>query len=167
LAAGDRLRADADRIDKLWVGLYGATPLELQPFVPDCKVIIFAIMDSKLNALQQLTLRELVPYTDEIDGNIRLAADYLKAGTEPQFKIAPRQAASSARLAISAVSDAGAQVADIDKVVSTACAVIKSNGPKDKRAVPDIAGQAARIEKFIDDDLGVNIVERRIADPWT
>jgi hypothetical protein len=117
------LSDDAEAIKATWQALYGP-PDTFASFIGDFPHVFTALMDSPMDALGGSTLRDLLPYREEDDTRVRLAAAYLRTGMNAPTPLSmrPRHCVSAARLAATAVveaarADPAADVADaLDKI---------------------------------------------------
>ena len=108
LVAGNQQLDDAAAaIEATWTELYPNAP-NLIAFKDDFAAVFKGLMDSKLTALKNKTVRELMPYTATDDTKIRQAAAFLQSGNNaPASKsMSPRHAVSAARLAAAAAVEA-------------------------------------------------------------
>jgi hypothetical protein len=101
--------ATADAIEQETIRLYGEASGELQALCDDCKHIAPVMLDTKLAAIKQHSLRELVPSLEENQGQLTQLVLYLQSGDEDdrpdpeEFPI--RLVPAAAQLATRAVND--------------------------------------------------------------
>ena len=108
LVAGNQQLDDAAAaIEATWTELYPSAP-NLNAFKDDFAPVFKGLMDTKLAALKNKTVRELMPFTATDDTKIRQAAAFLQSGNNaPASKsMPPRHAVSAARLAAAAAVEA-------------------------------------------------------------
>lgn len=103
---GSAASAHADRIEAQWQSLYGPAP-GLAAWAADFHTVFHAVMDTPLDVLKGHTLRELMPYTEADDLRIRSAAGYFATGMNKPVGLRPRHCVAAARLAVSALAEAG------------------------------------------------------------
>jgi hypothetical protein len=131
--AADRQRQelskDAERIERVWKGLYDATPL-LRDYLADFPLVFQGLMDTPLPALKGQTVRALIPYTAADDIRIRAATDYLASGLNRPGKLRPRHCLAAARLAATRTSRQEAGRDGLLKLINDrAAALVNDNAP--------------------------------------
>lgn len=136
-ADNTKLQDDADRIRTAWLDVYGnqGDPA-LADYENDFPLVFEALMDTKFDALNQSTVRDLLPYSPNMDAKIRVAASYLITGKVKPQGVRPRHWISAARVA---VNDAAARpdlAAVMNDINARAMAMVRESAPPGVRATP-------------------------------
>jgi hypothetical protein len=133
---------EADKLDNLWIKLYGNIEKIGDHMVIDFKndlpIIFEALIDSKFDILKGYSVRELIPYTASDDAKIKSAIIFLISGQDRPSYIRPRHIISASRLALDQIAiqsnDHSNKINDLN--IRTA-ELVKANTPSGLRAAVD------------------------------
>ena len=133
---------EADKLDNLWIKLYGNIEKIGNHMVIDFKndlpIIFAALIDSKFDILKGYSVRELIPYTASDDAKIKSAIIFLMSGQDRPSYIRPRHIISASRLALDQIAiqsdDHSNKINDLN--IRTA-ELVKANTPSGLRAAVD------------------------------
>lgn len=144
------LDGDADRIRASWLDIYGNNPdPKLAGYEADFPTVFAALMDTKFAALQQSTIRDLLPYGANSDAKIRAGATYLATGQQKPHGVRPRHWISAARLAVNDVSGQAAFPAVLNDINSRAMTMVRESAPPGVRAASSKAHIARVAADFL------------------
>jgi hypothetical protein len=137
-AGNDRLAEDAKQLRAVWIEVYGEQiDPRLDGYEGDFPVVFAALMDTKLAALQQLTMRELLPFGPHSDAKIRQAASYLLTGQQRPADVRPRYWISAARLAVNEAAARPDFAAVLDQINERTMKMVHDAAPAGPRAAPN------------------------------
>ena len=147
------LVAHVERIVTTWQTIYGAqAAASTADWLDDAPHVIAAIVDSPIPVKDRpaVTLRELLPYTEDEDRKIRGAANYLASGSNKPMPLRVRHVVAAARIA---ANDVAASPADLSQSLSAvndrAAALIREVAPKGPRG-PGVTDRHKRfLESFL------------------
>lgn len=155
LHAGNfKLQQDADTIRNTWVAIYGEQlDASLGGYGEDFKLVFEALMDTKLDALNGSTLRELLPYGLNTDTKIRSGASYLITGQNRPNGVRPRHWISAARLAVNDVAADAGFSAMLDQINTRAMTMVREEAPAGLRAAPKKDRARKLAETWLQEDV--------------
>lgn len=133
---------EADKLDNLWIKLYGNIEKIGNHMVIDFKndlpIIFEALIDSKFDILKGYSVRELIPYTASDDAKIKSAIIFLISGQDRPSYIRPRHIISASRLALDQIviqsDDHSSKINDLN---TRTAELVKANTPSGLRAAVD------------------------------
>jgi hypothetical protein len=143
LLIGDStLVEDAKHLDDLWTQLYGnLTQLgnhKVADFKSDFDIVFKALIDTKFDALQKHSVREIIPFTNQDNATIRAAVEFLVTGQNRPSNIRPRHVISASRLAVDRIMlQADNQSTKLIELNTRTTELVKANTPQGLRAAED------------------------------
>ena len=122
----------ADRIERRWKGLYGASSGDpaLDAMAQDFPLVFKALMDTAFPTLKDHTVRQLIPFSNANDAKIRAAERYFRTGMNRPSGLPLRHTVSAARLAIAAAAEGGTLTEQLcEDVHQRVCDYVKASVP--------------------------------------
>lgn len=135
IPGNDNLNADADNLEKAWKELYGNVQTigehNVEDIKSDFEFVFEALMDTKFDILKSHTVRDLIPFSGQIDATIRAASQYLVTGQNHPTSILPRHVISAARMAVTSIFNQSAvdNEAALKSLTERTLELVKSNTP--------------------------------------
>jgi hypothetical protein len=131
----ENINQEADKLDNLWIQLYGNIEKigdhRVEDLRNDFPFIFEALIDTKFDILKGHSVRELIPYTATDDAKIRKAIIFLISGQDRPSSIKPRHIISASRIALDQIAiqpdDHSSKINDLN--TRTAELVIANTSP--------------------------------------
>ena len=156
ITENENIKQDADRLDKLWIQLYGNIEKigshKVDDFQNDFPIVFNALIDTKFDILKGHSVRELIPYTVNDDAKIRNAITFLKTGQNrpSPHSLNPRHIVSASRLALDqiAIQSDDDSTTKINDLNTRTAELIKDNTKPGVRAA--VSGDNEKHRKFVE-----------------
>jgi hypothetical protein len=147
LGTSQAIQDHASRIELRWKSVYGndSGDAVLDTYKQDFTLVCKALMDTKFPTLKEHSVRELMPFGDAVDAQIRSAEKFFRTGMNRPNGLRPRHTVSAATLAMRVAAQDGTLSDELcaklhDRVIE----YVKATAPPGLRG-----GGLEKHEKFI------------------